>query len=320
MTALRIGTRGSELALWQSRHVRQALMAAHPGLEVELEIISTRGDRILDKALDKIPGKGLFTKELEESLLAGTVDLAVHSLKDLPTQQPPGLELAAICVREDPADAFIARDCVTLDRLPRGASIMTGSLRREAQLRHLRPDVKVLPLRGNVPTRIRKFRESAADGLILARAGLVRLGLDSHISQRLEPAEFLPACGQGAMAIETRSGRPDLTQLCSALDDMRTRICVGAERAFLSAMGGGCQAPLGAFACVPQGRDLPVLVAMAASLDGARLVRKTATAAAATPEAGEELGKRVAELIKAEGIPEILELIAQQPRTSREDP
>jgi hydroxymethylbilane synthase len=315
---LRLGTRGSELALWQSRHVREALRQAHPGLEVDLEVISTRGDRVLDRALHQMPGKGLFTKEIEEALLDNRVDLAVHSLKDLPTQLPAGLTLAAILKREDPADAFIGRSGGGLEEIPRNGSVMTGSLRRVAQLKHARPDVQIVPIRGNVPTRLKKFRESDADGLILARAGLVRLGLEDAITRRLLPEEFQPACGQGAMAVEIREGDANVREFLSVLDHAPTRLCVTAERAYLSGMGGGCQAPIGAYARF-EGESSMTMNVMAASLDGEKLVRLFDSADVLNPTDAVEFGLRLAQKVCSLGIAEILELIHGQPKLSEEN-
>lgn len=314
----RLGTRGSDLALWQSRHVREALRQAHGGIEAELEVISTQGDRVLDRALHQMPGKGLFTKEIEEALLSGRVDLAVHSLKDLPTELPEGLALAAILPREDPADAFLGRNGGGLGEIPQGGSVLSGSLRRVAQLRHVRPDVRIVPIRGNVPTRVRKFRESSADGLLLARAGLVRLGMEEAITRRLPPEEFQPACGQGAMAVEIRAGDAAAGQVLAPLDHEPTRLCVTAERAYLSGMGGGCQAPIGAYARFEGGRTMAMTV-MAASLDGAKLARQSGTADVLSMSDAQKFGARMAAQIRAAGMEEVLEWIRQQPKQSREN-
>ncbi len=320
MRTIRIGTRGSDLALWQARCVRDALLAAHKDLAVELEIISTRGDKVLDVSLQKVGGKGLFTKEIEDALLQGTVDLAVHSLKDLPTQTADGLAIAAVLEREDPADAVISRDGRLLAALGRGARVMTGSLRREAQLRHARPDIEVLPLRGNVPTRVRKFREAGADAVLLARAGLVRLGMGHLVTERLDPAKFLPACGQGAMAVEVRQGDAAVAEFCRPLDHFATRLCTYAERAFLAAMGGGCQAPIGAYARFAGGETVPTMTAMVASLDGGRMFARTLAASAATEEAAAALARELARQIAAEGIDDIINQVEHQPKLSHENP
>ena len=318
MRVIRIGTRGSHLALWQANHVRHALLATHPQLQVELDVITTRGDVIVDTALSKIEGKGLFTKEIEQALLQRRVDLAVHSLKDLPTQLPDGLSLAAILPREDPAEAFIAMSARSIDALPSGASVMTGSIRRGAQLLHCRGDLKVLPIRGNVPTRLRKFDESGADGLILAMAGLKRLGLAERVAQRLEPLDFLPACAQGAMAVETRDDDAAAQDICRTLDDASTRMCVTAERAYLKAMGGGCQAPVGAWGRVEADGRL-VLTAFAASTDGRHYVRDETVLPGPDLNSAVQLGHDLAGRIRAQGVDDIMQEMSRQPKLSRED-
>ncbi len=318
MRRIVIGTRGSELALWQANHVRSALLAAHAGLAVEIEIIRTKGDRILDKALHQMLDKGLFTKEIESALLAGAVDLAVHSLKDLPTELPEGLVLAAVTEREDPADLLIAKSPTALDDLPRGASVLTGSLRRAAQILHQRPDIEVRPVRGNVATRLRKLDESDADAIVLARAGLVRLGLLDRPATRLDPAEFLPACGQGALGIEIRSDDGDLAQLLYPLNDATTRAAVTAERAFLADLGGGCQAPCGAY--VRPGDDEASFEAtgMVASLDGRRLLRRSVSAAPGQePQA---IGRALADALRQAGCIEILDRIAADEHGLSQEP
>jgi len=303
---LRIGTRGSELALWQARHVRSAIIARHPDVQVDLEVIVTSADKAQDSPPAGAPGKAQFTKEIEDALLAGSVDLAVHSLKDLPVRLPEGLALAAVLERDDPADALITRTGAALEQLPEGAVILTGAARRAAQLRHRRGDLKIEPVRGNVPTRIRKFRQSQADGIVLACAGLIRLGLGDQITQRLDPEEFLPACGQGALAVEVRADVHAVLALCQALNHTPTWICVMAERAFLAALGSGCRAPVGAYARMRAGEALPVLTGMVADASGVRLVKRTAVGAAADALAAEDLGRRVADLVRAEGIEEML--------------
>lgn len=320
MSTLRIATRGSALALWQANFIRDALVRAHAGLAVELVVLTTRGDRILDTALDKIPGKGLFTKEIQEALLDGRADLAVHSLKDLPTELTPGLQLAAVLMREDPADAWISRDGLALLDLPASATVMTGSLRRSAQVLHARPDVRIVPIRGNVPTRLAKFRESSADAIILARAGLARLGLQAQVTHRLDPAEFLPACGQGAMAVEALAGKESSHALCQVLEDLPTRLCVSAERAFLSAMGGGCQAPLGAFAQLDAAGAVLSLTGMVASLDGSRLVRKSVVAEVRDMQSALKAGASLAQQVQGEGVDDILGQINHRQKESRETP
>ena len=238
MTLIVIGTRGSELALWQANHIRDCLLAGHSDVEVELEIIRTKGDKVLETPLHAMLDKGLFTRQIEDALLAGKVDLAVHSLKDLPTESPERLALAAVPAREDPADALISKDGLALADLPAGSAVLTGSLRRGAQLLHLRPDLELRPLRGNVRTRLRKLTESDAAATVMARAGLVRLGLDGHITERLDPTEFLPACGQGALGLQIRQDDAVVHDRLAFLDDPDARYAVSAERSFLAALGG----------------------------------------------------------------------------------
>jgi len=306
MSRLVIGTRGSALAMWQAHHVRDALRARHPELEVPLEVIKTKGDRVLHTALHQMLDKGLFTKEIQTALLAGTVDLAVHSLKDLPTEPTDGLVLAAVAKREDPADAMVTKGAASLASLGRGAKVFTGSLRRRAQLLHARDDLQVLPIRGNVGTRLRKFDESDADAILFARAGLVRLGLDGRIAQRLDPTEFLPACGQGALGIEIRRDDTRVADRVGLLDDAPTRAAVTAERAFLAKLGGGCQVPVGAHARTgPDGRTLTV-TGMVADLEGRRLLSHTM---AGPIEESDRLGRDLAEYVLAEGAREILQAI-----------
>ncbi|MBC7545128.1 MAG: hydroxymethylbilane synthase, partial [Candidatus Sericytochromatia bacterium] len=258
---LTIGTRASLLARWQADHVQAHLEVAHPGLTVRQELISTQGDRVLDKPLSQIGGKGLFTKELERALLDGAIDLAVHSLKDLPTEMPDGLMLAAILPRADWQDAFIGP--ADLMAMPEGARIGTGSLRRAVQLRRLRPDIQILDLRGNVDTRLRKLDAGLYDAIILASAGLHRLGRADRIQTYLP---FLPAAGQGAIAIQVRDGDDATAHLLQPLHDPVTATAVTAERAWLAAMDGGCQVPMGALAQMVDGRL--VLRAFAADPDG----------------------------------------------------
>jgi hydroxymethylbilane synthase len=251
---LRIGTRTSALALWQANHIAEALKRLD-GREIELVLIRTSGDRLpsaASVAQMNVPigpeagSKGIFIKELEEALLAGTIDLAVHSMKDVPTETPPGLALAAITRREDPRDCLISRAGGTLKTLPRGARIGTSSLRRQAQLRHHRPDVDVLDLRGNVDTRLKKVESGEFDSIVLAMAGLNRLGLAHKVTEVLDEDIVLPAVGQGALGLETRADDLLTSRLAAALGDEETRACVTAERALLEALQGGCQLPLGA--------------------------------------------------------------------------
>ena len=310
MKRIVIGTRGSELALWQANHVRDALRDAHDGLDVELEIIHTKGDLILTSPLHKMLDKGLFTKEIESALLARTVDLAVHSLKDLPTELPPGLALAVVTEREDPADMLITKVPATLDDLPIAAAVLTGSLRRTAQLLAARPDLEIRPVRGNVATRLRKLDESDAAATVLARAGLSRLGLLDRPAMRLDPAEFLPACGQGALGIEIRAGDLAVAELLAPLNDTTTRAAVTAERTFLADLGGGCQAPFGAYARLADDGVTFEIDGIIASLDGQRLLRRTLTMPASDVGDGEALGHALAAALRQAGCMDILDEIA----------
>lgn len=292
---LRIGSRGSKLALWQAEWVKAEL--AKRGHAAEIVIIKTTGDKILDVPLARIGGKGVFTKEIEEALLAGSIDLAVHSLKDLPTTLPDGLTIAAMPQREDPRDALVGG---TIDTLPKGARVGTGSLRRAAQLRALRPDVEVLDVRGNVDTRLRKLEEGQYDALVMASAGLTRLGLQQHIGEYLAPERFLPAVAQGALAIETRLEGAGF-DAAKTLHDAASASAVDAERSLLENLGGGCQVPLGAFA-VAEG-DALHLRAVVVSPDGLRRVYRESSAAAADAV---QLGKTVAEALLASEAAEIM--------------
>jgi len=285
---LAIGTRGSQLALRQARWVAERL--AEAGEPSRLEIIRTTGDKIADAPLARIGGKGLFTKEIEEALLEGRIDLAVHSLKDLPTELPAGLRLAAVPPREDPRDALVG---ARLADLPEGARVGTSSLRRSAQLRALRPDLRIEPVRGNLDTRLRKLEEGRYDALVMAAAGLKRMGWQERISEYL-PAEWIcPAPGQGALAIETRADG-EAARICSALEDAAARAEVTAERAVLAGLGGGCQVPVGAYAEFREGR-LAIRAAVI-SPDGSRVIRAEAEGPAAqAAELGGELARRLLE-------------------------
>jgi hydroxymethylbilane synthase len=304
---LRIGSRGSKLALWQAEWVKARLEES--GHACTIEIIKTTGDKILDVPLAKIGGKGLFTKEIEEALLDRRVDLAVHSLKDLPTELPPGLALACIPQREDPRDAMVGS---TLAELSVGACVGTSSLRRAAQLRALRPDLEILDIRGNVDTRLRKQQEGQYDALVMASAGLTRLGLAQHIAEYLDPARFLPAVAQGALAIETRADEGPAWQACRALHDPRAGAEAAAERALLAGLGGGCQVPLGANARI-DGSQL-LLSAVVVSPDGQRLVRKQI---AGSVQDAVALGEALAHEFLNSEAREIIEALAAPPEPSR---
>jgi hydroxymethylbilane synthase len=268
-TKLRIGSRGSQLALWQANHISALLRAR--GHQVEIEIIHTTGDKITDVALAKVGTKGMFTKEIEEALAAGRVDLAVHSLKDLPTELPQGFEIAAITERQDPRDAFCSRHYSKVEDLPKGARVGTSSLRRQAQLKAIRPDLDIHPLRGNVDTRLRKLEQGEYDAIILAAAGLKRLGKTELVKQII-PVEILcPAAGQGALGIEIREGDAKTGALLSFLNDPNARAATTCERALLNRLGGGCQVPIGAFAEVKNGNLH--LESIVADPDGSKLLR-----------------------------------------------
>jgi len=244
---LRIATRKSPLALWQAEHVRARLQQLHPGLQVELLTMSTQGDRVLDSPLAKIGGKGLFVKELEQGMLAGQADIAVHSMKDVPAELPQGLEIGAILEREDPRDAFVSNRFAALDELPQGARVGTSSLRRQCQLRAVRPDLEILDLRGNVNTRLAKLDAGDYDAIVLASAGLKRLGMAERITRALEPEDMLPAIAQGVIGIECRSDDATVKALIEPLNHAETRLRTQAERAMNAALAGGCQAPVAGY-------------------------------------------------------------------------
>ena len=301
LSTLRIATRKSALALWQAEHVAARLRAVHPGLTVELVPMTTRGDEIADRPLATIGGKGLFLKELEVAMLEGRAELAVHSLKDVPAELEAGFVLPALLPRADAADAFISNDHATLAALPQGARVGTSSLRRQAQLRAARPDLQLLDLRGNVNTRLAKLDAGDYDAIVLACAGLERLGLAARIRQRLAAPDWLPAPGQAAIAIEARADQPAVLALLAALDDADTRTTVSAERAMNHALGGSCTVPVAAW-CVlgERGLHLRGLVGDAAS---GRLLRAEADGPVDQPET---LGRAVAAALLAQGAGEML--------------
>jgi len=298
---LRIATRQSPLALWQAHFVADALRAHHPGLTVELLTMVTRGDKILDTPLAKIGGKGLFVKELEIAMLEGRADLAVHSMKDVPMAFPEGLGLTAICVREDPRDAFVSNHFADIDALPPGAVVGTSSLRRQCQLRRYRPDLAIKDLRGNVNTRLAKLDNGEYDALILASAGLIRLGMAERIRSPLSETLLLPAVGQGAVGIECRLDDARTRQLLAPLNHSDTAICVSAERAMNTRLQGGCQVPIAGFATLQDGQLS--LQGRVGSLDGAQLLQAEVRGAAADAV---QLGQEVAEQLLAAGAAEIL--------------
>jgi hydroxymethylbilane synthase len=300
-TRLRIGTRGSALALWQAEWVKARLEQLWPGLQVELVPIKTSGDRIQDVSLAAIGGKGLFVKEIEEALLSKTVDVAVHSVKDLPGDLPVELTLSAIPEREDPRDVLVTRNGETLAQLPAGTRVGTSSLRRQALLLHLHPGLRIELLRGNVDTRLRKQREGVVDATVLAAAGLKRLGLMPPNSHILDEREFLPAIGQGALGIETRADDADVIARVRPLHHAATAIAVTAERAFLRRMGGSCRTPLAAKGSTEKG--MVRLTALIASPDGTRVIRGEQNG---LHTAAEEVGVTLAEHLLAQGGEEIL--------------
>lgn len=298
---LRIATRKSPLALWQAEHVAAALRRAHPGLEVLLEGMTTRGDRILDAPLAKVGGKGLFVKELEQGMLEGRADLAVHSMKDVPVEFPDGLHLPVIMEREDPRDAFVSNRFASMEVLPEGARVGTSSLRRECQLREQRPDLVIAPLRGNVNTRLRKLDDGEFDAIILAAAGLMRLGFDERIRARIDPARSLPAIGQGAIGIECRVDDARVNALIEALNHQATAHRVRAERAMNHRLMGGCQVPIAGHAVLEDG--VLFLRGLVGTPAGDRMLRAQARGAATDAEV---LGTTVAEELLGQGAGEIL--------------
>jgi hydroxymethylbilane synthase len=302
---LTIGSRGSQLALWQAHWIQARLQKL--GQESRIEIIKTTGDKITDVALSQVGSKGLFTKEIEEALLAGAIDIAVHSLKDMPTELPHGLTLAAIPEREDPRDALVGR---ALEDLPQGARIGTGSLRRSAQLRARRPDLQIEEIRGNVDTRLRKLDEGRYDAIVLAAAGLRRLGLEHRITEVFNPGVMCPAVGQGALAVETRDDGGSAFQIAQRLEHPETRAAVTAERAVLASLGGGCQAPMGSYAYV---NDTTLyVIGLIISPDGRQLIRHAKHGPVADAAA---LGRALAERLLSEGGKQILDAVyATEPR------
>lgn len=296
MPLLRLATRESALALWQTEHVAARLRVLHPGLEVALVPMTTRGDQILDRALAAVGGKGLFLKELEVAMLEGRADAAVHSLKDVPMVLDGPFVLAAILERADPFDAFVSNAHASFAALPHGARIGTSSLRRQAQIRALRPDLELVDLRGNVNTRLAKLDAGQYDAIILACAGLQRLGFDARIGERLVPPRLLPAVAQGAIAIECRDGDEATARLLRGLDDGSTRVCVEAERAMNRALHGSCHVPVAGFAELLNEKLL--LRGAVGDVASGRMVRAEAKGSAADPEG---LGLRVAEALLAQG-------------------
>ena len=303
--ALRIATRRSRLALWQAEHVKARLEALRPGLRIELVALSTRGDELLDVSLAKVGGKGLFVKELETAIAEGRADVAVHSMKDVPAALPPGFVLAAVLAREDPRDAFVSLTHENPAALPAGAVVGTSSLRRQAQIAARHPALEIRPLRGNVETRIAKLDRGEYAAIVLAAAGLKRLGLAARIRSILSIEDCLPAAGQGALGVECLAGRADLLDLLEPLEDPESSACVRAERQVNLALGGSCTIPLGAYAHIAGGKMR--LRALVASPDGRRAARAEGEGEARDAEA---LGLRVAALLRERGAGEILAALA----------
>jgi len=302
MKEIRIGTRGSHLALWQAHWVRKSLIQAYPHLRVSLIRIKTKGDKLTDVNLATIGGKGLFVKEIEEGLLEGRIDLAVHSMKDVPVQLPEGLSIRSITRREDPGDVLISRDHLTLEELPLRAKVGTSSLRRKAQLLSYRPDFRIIPLRGNVDTRVRKMNAMGLDAIVLAAAGVKRMNLEGSISQSISPEVCLPAIGQGALGIETRTTDDDINQYLSILDHEATHMSILAERAFLRKLEGGCQVPIAAWGSVSD-RGRLTLKGLVGTLDGRKLIKGEIKGEMGKAE---KLGMALAKSLLSRGANEIL--------------
>jgi hydroxymethylbilane synthase len=297
-----IGTRGSQLALWQANWVKEAIGRNHPELTVELAVIKTKGDKILDVPLAKVGGKGLFVKEIEEALLDQRIDLAVHSMKDMPADIPADLCIGAIPQREEPRDVLITRDKRRLDQLKPGARVGTSSLRRAAQLLHVRPDLAIVPLRGNLDTRLKKLQTESLDAIVLAAAGVKRLGLAERITQVLDESVMLPAVGQGALCIEIRQNDPRIASAVASLDDLPTRQVVLGERAFLNRLEGGCQVPIAGHGHLnSNGYTLTGLVC---DVDGSHLIKQSRTGPQSRSEV---IGVELAEVLLARGAGAILE-------------
>jgi len=307
MKIIRIATRGSKLALWQAHHISELLQKQYPQMEVELNIIKTKGDKILDVPLAKIGGKGLFVKEIEEALLAGTADIAVHSMKDVPAELPAGLKLGIIPKREVPTDCLLSVHYANLFALPPNARVGTSSLRRQSQLLAMRQDLEIVTLRGNLDTRVGKLMQGEFDAIIVASAGLERLGLTAPHRQELAPPHFYPAVAQGALGIEYRTDRPELDKLLAFIDHAPSRACVEAERAFLFGLDGGCQVPIAGHATL-DGSTL-TMIGLVADLRGQHIIQKHAQGAATEAQA---LGASVADAVLAAGGREILEQVYQR--------
>ncbi|MGV6857807.1 MAG: hydroxymethylbilane synthase [bacterium] len=305
---LRIATRKSPLAMWQAEHVSARLKALNPELEVELVGMVTKGDKILDSPLSKVGGKGLFVKELEQGMLDRAADIAVHSMKDVPMEFPEGLQLAVIMEREDPRDSFVSNRFSSLDELPEGAVVGTSSLRRSTQIREVAPHLEIKDLRGNVNTRLKKLDDGEYDAIILASAGLIRLGFEDRIASRLTPEQSLPAMGQGAIGIECRTDDPDVETVIAALGHEATAFRVLAERAMNNRLNGGCQVPIAGFALL-EGDEL-YLRGLVGEPDGSRVYRAEARMKKSDAET---LGKSVAEDLLSQGAGDVLAKLGLHP-------
>lgn len=306
MKTLKIATRQSPLALWQAEHIRARLEAMHADLTVELVTFVTQGDKILDTPLAKIGGKGLFVKELEAALMDGRADLAVHSMKDVPMALPEGLSLAVICEREDPFDAFVSNHYASFADLPQGAKVGTSSLRRKCQILKARPDLEIIDLRGNVGTRLSKLDDGQYDAIILASAGLKRLGLAERIRHTIQPDVSLPAVGQGALGLECRSQDQAVLDLILPLMHAETNVCVRAERAFNAYLEGGCQVPIAGYATLQNGQLQ--IEGRVGSVDGRTILKAVQDG---TPEQAEMLGEELAKALLAQGAGELLKALYQ---------
>lgn len=298
---IKIGTRGSALALWQAEWVKSELEKRYQGMTVTLTKIKTTGDKILDVPLAKVGGKGLFVKEIEEAMLANEIDIAVHSMKDVPTFFPDGLHLSCITKREDPRDALLSRNGVSFKDLPKGANVGTSSLRRQAQLMNIRPDFVIHQLRGNVDTRLRKLKEGQFDAIILAAAGVKRLGLAENVTEYIDPEISLPAIGQGALGIECRVDDRELNDLVAFFNHDDSRTCVTGERALLRRLEGGCQVPIACYGRMKEGKLH--LTGLVGSVDGKRIIKDTIEGA---PDKAEKLGVTLAEKLLVQGADVIL--------------
>ena len=305
---VKIGTRGSKLALWQAGWVKSILEKKFPPIQIELILIKTQGDKILDVPLAKVGGKGLFVKEIEQALLTRRIDIAVHSMKDMPADIPQGLCIGAIPARENPLDVFISRNGARFNEMAAGSVIGTSSLRRSAQLRHARPDMVVQPVRGNLDTRLKKLESENFDALVLAAAGVKRLNLEHRITEYLDPEFMLPAIGQGALCIEIRKDDPTVGPLVAVLDHAPTRAAVAGERAFLNRLEGGCQVPIAGHGRIRDNQFM--LTGLVAELDGSRVIKAQKSG---PPDSSETSGIELAEELLARGADEILEKLKSIP-------